>query len=223
MICLLPAAVLPRSFWHHITSMTECDSFRWPKPSAQSRSARSKFTPDEDRQLRTLVEQFGEDSWSAIAEAIEGRTPRQCKERWTNYLCPELNSATWSETEDLLLLQKHREMGARWVAMAKFFPKRTDSMLKNRFNCLRRRCRKQGMVLRERDHMPPMPILGPQPWTDSATGTQQALGPSLSPLPVHRDDPLRVDEREDDGEFMLWSDGCERTIDSSLEYRFEFI
>jgi hypothetical protein len=44
----------------------------------------------------------------------------------------------WNVAEDRLLLAKHREFGGRWIRMAEFFPNRTDTMLKNRFQMLMR-------------------------------------------------------------------------------------
>jgi hypothetical protein len=56
-----------------------------------------------------------------------------------NYLSPMLNTAAWTVEEDQLLLEKQREYGSRWAQIAKFFPNRTDGMVKNRFNLLQRR------------------------------------------------------------------------------------
>jgi hypothetical protein len=67
------------------------------------------------------------------------RTARQCKERWINYLSPALNTAAWTPEEDRLLLEKQRDYGSKWAQIAKFFPNRTDGMVKNRFNRLQRR------------------------------------------------------------------------------------
>lgn len=102
----------------------------------------SKFTAEEDDQLRSLVEKYGDLNWSAIAEEMPGRNVRQCKERWVNYLCPTINNSEWTPEEDALLIEKQREFGSKWVRIAKFFNNRTDAMLKNRFNVLRRRERK---------------------------------------------------------------------------------
>jgi hypothetical protein len=42
-----------------------------------SRVTRSKFTEVEDQHLSSLVEQFGECNWAAIASGLPGRTLRQ--------------------------------------------------------------------------------------------------------------------------------------------------
>jgi hypothetical protein len=101
------------------------------------------FTHQEDEALRELVEELGPVDWTRISQRMEGRNPRQCKERWMNYLAPCLKKAVWTREEDRRLIQKHRELGAKWVQIAKFFPERTDSMVKNRFNRLKRRDQKR--------------------------------------------------------------------------------
>jgi hypothetical protein len=90
-----------------------------------------------------LVEVLGSSDWATIAERMPGKNQRQCRERWTNYLAPTLNTAHWTREEDILLIQKYSEFGAKWVQVAAFFPNRTDSMMKNRFNKLQRREQKR--------------------------------------------------------------------------------
>jgi hypothetical protein len=119
--------------------------------SGSSARGRSKFTPQEDRALQSLVAEHGPRDWSLIASYLQGRNPRQCKERWTNYLCPEVRDTPWTLEEDLLLVQKQREFGCKWVQIAKFFPNRTDAMIKNRFNRLRRRQHKEIQTFARQD------------------------------------------------------------------------
>jgi hypothetical protein len=124
---------------------------------------------------------YGADDWVAVASAVGGKTVRQCKERWWNYLAPELNSGDWTLEDDQLLLQKFRELGNKWVRIAKCFPNRTDTMVKNRFNKLQRKERKSrdlwahGGVFFSRMFAPiakPIPpgqefaVLSPQPFRD---------------------------------------------------------
>jgi hypothetical protein len=107
-------------------------------PSSE-RQPHAKFSAAEDAQLKSFVDSFGLHDWYAISLRMPGRTARQCKERWANYLAPSLNTAAWTSEEDNLLLAKQREYGSRWAVIAKFFPNRTDGMVKNRFNRLLRR------------------------------------------------------------------------------------
>ncbi|EAY15029.1 Myb-like DNA-binding domain containing protein [Trichomonas vaginalis G3] len=64
------------------------------------------------------------------------RNPRQCRDRYTKYLSPDLNKNPWTPEEDALLISKYHEIGAKWVKMSKFFNNRTDYSLKNRWNVL---------------------------------------------------------------------------------------
>jgi hypothetical protein len=110
-----------------------------------------KFTPADDEKLRSLVETHGTADWLVIAEQMNDKNGRQCKERWLNYLAPELNTAAWGADEDSLLMQKYGEFGSKWVAIAKFFPNRTDAMVKNRFSKIQRLWRRQRELLIARD------------------------------------------------------------------------
>ena len=98
------------------------------------RKPRRLFTPEEDQLLLSLVEKYGQNSWTDIAEKIPGRSSRQCKERYLTYLCPTVNHSPWTEDEDVLLLQKVHEMGKRWSDMSKFFNGRTANAIKNRYH-----------------------------------------------------------------------------------------
>ena len=40
-----------------------------------------EWTVDEDAQLRTAVEDFGEGNWQLIASVLQGRTGTQCSNR----------------------------------------------------------------------------------------------------------------------------------------------
>jgi hypothetical protein len=105
---------------------------------------RVPFSLAEDASLRAAVEIHGVFDWQTIADAIGSRNQRQCKERWFNYLSPDLKSGGWTHDEDQLLRTKVQEIGNKWVKIAKFFPYRTDSMIKNRYNQLQRKEQKNS-------------------------------------------------------------------------------
>ncbi|OHS97696.1 hypothetical protein TRFO_36070 [Tritrichomonas foetus] len=122
---------------------------------------KSKFGVDEDMKLRSLVAQFGENNWPQVAANMPNRNTRQCKERWCNYLAPGIRKTPWTTEEDELLLEKVREIGARWVQIAKFFPMRTDISIKNRFLVLERRNKKEMARSGELNHSSNSNVLNP--------------------------------------------------------------
>lgn len=108
--------------------MTEDTSF------SNMKNQRRKFTPEEDEQLRRLVEENGAHKWDYIATSMPGRTGRQCRDRYQNYLCPGISRDEWTAEEERLLIEKHAEFGSHWAKMTRFFPGRTGTALKNRWN-----------------------------------------------------------------------------------------
>ncbi|OHT13416.1 Myb-like DNA-binding domain containing protein [Tritrichomonas foetus] len=92
------------------------------------------FTPVEDQIILKYVQENGPKRWSQITPQVPGRTGRQCRDRYMNYLAPNINHNRWNEQEDLLLIQKYAEFGPQWTILKRFFPGRTGNMLKNRWN-----------------------------------------------------------------------------------------
>ena len=103
-----------------------------------SANLKIKFTPEEDQKLSQLVLQHGSKDWIKISTLMETRNPRQCRERWNNYLNPSLRTDPFSTEEDLLLDQKYAEYGPRWNKIAKFFNNRSDNSLRNRWMMIAR-------------------------------------------------------------------------------------
>ena len=89
---------------------------------------KQKFSPDEDEKLKVLVRQYGVD-WKIISAVMKNRSPRQCRDRWKNYLSPDVNNNPWTPQEDALLIEKIKEFGRQWATIAKFFPQRTEKIV----------------------------------------------------------------------------------------------
>lgn len=51
-----------------------------------------------------LVEEFGTRRWGLIGSKLNGRTGKQCRERWHNQLDPNINKDEWTEEEEQRLL-----------------------------------------------------------------------------------------------------------------------
>ncbi len=58
---------------------------------------RSPFTRNEDKKLAGLVKKYAD--WNKIASEMKGRTSKECRERWQDYLNPNLSSK-WPQSED---------------------------------------------------------------------------------------------------------------------------
>lgn len=100
---------------------------------------RSQFTPDEDEKLANLVHQYGDDNWEDIATLMKNRNIRQCKERWLNYLAPNVKNSPWTQEEDDLLEELYCIYGPKWVKIAQMIDGRTDINVKNRYLLIQRR------------------------------------------------------------------------------------
>lgn len=109
-------------------------------PTRVTRAGKRPWTDEEDRSLRRLVEQLGHGLWAAIAAQIPGRSGKQVRERWLNHLSPHVTKRPWSEEEDRLILDSHRQIGNSWSRIARLLQGRSDNSVKNRFyTTLRRR------------------------------------------------------------------------------------
>jgi hypothetical protein len=72
-------------------------------------------------------------SWEAVAKCLPGRTARQCRDRWSNYLSPVVRSGPWSAAEDELLVSKINEVGHVWSTLVRYFGGRSENDIKNRW------------------------------------------------------------------------------------------
>ncbi|OHT11601.1 Myb-like DNA-binding domain containing protein [Tritrichomonas foetus] len=109
-----------------------------------SKSIRRPFTEREDEQLKKLVAEFGDDDWKLIAEQLGSRTPRQCRERYKNYLMPGIVNGPWTKEEDALLYSKYHEIGPHWSLIGKAFPTRSEVNIKNRWASISKPNRKKS-------------------------------------------------------------------------------
>jgi hypothetical protein len=121
----------------HITSLLM--SVIGLKRGSQYPHPKSKFTPEEDNHLVELVEQFGLDSWPQLSRRMPGRNSRQCRDRWVNYLSPDICKGPWCAAEETLLCEKIIEFGHSWKKIAYFFKGRSEVNVKSHWNRMQRR------------------------------------------------------------------------------------
>lgn len=95
-----------------------------------------RFSAKEDKHLADLVARYGENDWKTIANKMPGRNKRQCKDRWTRYLSPNVNNGPWTEEEENKLINLVHSLDHRWTEIAKHFQGRNDSQIKNRYHIL---------------------------------------------------------------------------------------
>ena len=61
------------------------------------------------------------------------KSPKQCRERWVNSLCPNVKKGIWSEKEEKTLFLNQLKIGNKWSELAKLIPNRSENDIKNHF------------------------------------------------------------------------------------------
>jgi hypothetical protein len=100
---------------------------------ARACAARQPFHPAEDALLMQVLSAERFQNWECVAEQLPGRTARQCRERWANYLCPQVRTGPWTRDEDDLLIAQLAQLGHAWTAISRCFHGRSDNDIKNRW------------------------------------------------------------------------------------------
>lgn len=139
------------------------------------KKVRKLFSPQEDALLTQIMFQQPFETWIAVAEKLPGRTARQCRDRWVNYLSPSNKNGPWSHEEDQLLAEKYMEYGAQWTTIAKFFDGRSENNVKNRWYTYVKNRFNQGQ---------PQPLPKARPVTVQKAQTSTHIKSSFTPAPI---------------------------------------
>jgi hypothetical protein len=96
----------------------------------------SKFRQSEDDEIRRVVAQHGTKNWPLIAAEIGGgRTKRQVRERWHNYLNPALKRE-YTEADDQFLESWVEQICPKWSTIAVCLPGKSGVSVRNRYRTL---------------------------------------------------------------------------------------
>ena len=104
-------------------------------------------------------------NWIVISSSVPYRNFKQCRERWTNHLSPELSKDDWSSEEDAKLWKLVKQHPKQWALIAFNLPGRSQSQARVRWKSLSR-ARKRQQVRDNRNYFR---------YNTSSTKTTQAL------------------------------------------------
>ncbi|KAF9397295.1 hypothetical protein BGX21_009021 [Mortierella sp. AD011] len=144
---------------------------RW-RMISKPRSIKGPWTPEEDRQLKLLVNELGAEKWVLIASRLGSRTGKQCRERWHNHLDPTIDKSPFTAKEDELIFTLFAQLGSKWAEMSKLMPGRPDNAIKNHFNTSMQRKRRRLSLQDPTERRHSMPSL--------------EFSPKAQPGPTHR-------------------------------------
>ena len=104
---------------------------------------------EEDAKLLQYVEEYGvHGAWPLIAEHMENRTGKQCRERFFNHLSPDIKKGAWTKEEDNVIVEQQNKLGNQWTKIAAYLPGRTDNAIKNRWHLINR-CKPAEIIVTE--------------------------------------------------------------------------
>lgn len=104
-----------------------------------------KWTKKEDIKLKEFVQQYNKD-WSLISKVFISRSPKQVRDRFVNYLNPDLVKRDFTKEEDLIIFNCVKKLGKKWVLISKQLNGRSSYSIRNRYNMMIGRVQQQYFI-----------------------------------------------------------------------------
>jgi hypothetical protein len=118
---------------------------------------KGNWTSEEDQELINWVQIHGPTKWAKCGAKIVTRNGKQCFDRWTNSLDPNIKKGDWDADENSLIFSLYGQFGPKWADISKLMPGRTENSVKNRFySTVRRMQRLNEKVLSVENPLQPM-------------------------------------------------------------------
>lgn len=95
------------------------------------REPKKPFTKEEDELIQKYVQENGLKDLIKLENMLLNRNVKQIRERYRNYLNPEVIQSPFTQEEDDLLVKSYPEYNGKWCEIVKLFPGRTDILLRN--------------------------------------------------------------------------------------------
>lgn len=84
------------------------------------RNRKNNWVASEDELLLKLIKENGTSSWIQIAKLMNGRTAKQCSNRWKDCLNPDIRKGNWTLEEDTIILNMYAVLGNQWTKVSLF-------------------------------------------------------------------------------------------------------
>jgi hypothetical protein len=99
---------------------------------SQRKSSHKMFTKEEDQLLKHLYEQMKIKNWNEISSHFENRSPKNCRDRYINYLSSCFKNDEWLPDEDETLSKLIETYGKKWTIISELMH-RSPNTVKNRW------------------------------------------------------------------------------------------